>query len=239
MVIFPGEVLTVSRVIGLNLQPHSAHIAIDVFIDQAENNAGCNAQTVSSYCLSFSLTRNWSFLSVTGLTEKCWPMISTMTSLFYEGDLCSPSSHCHPSTCKEWWEEDRRIFKLRPCCFHVVTGHMGCLCSPETIWICVCVFPQQMDYQPSLWMQSFHRWELKNLPFERKTSSATEVRRSTDVHISRIIVAQWAHSPSVCKLHFWLEGESHFKLPKLAFPEDVHQKKNSNLDCRANGTRLW
>ena len=33
---------------------------------------------------------------------------------------------------------DRALLKLRPHSFHVVTGHMGCLCSPETIWMCVC-----------------------------------------------------------------------------------------------------
>lgn len=73
--------------------------------------------------------------------------------------------------------------------------------SRDHLDMCVCV--PTADGLPSLPLNAvLSQVGAKNLPFERKTSSATEVRRSTDVHISRIIVAQWAHFPSVCKLHF-------------------------------------
>lgn len=80
----PGEVLTVIRLIGFNLQLHSAHRAVNVFIYQRENKSSCDARNVSSYHSSISLTWNWPCLDVTGLVEKCKPVMSTMTSPFYE-----------------------------------------------------------------------------------------------------------------------------------------------------------
>lgn len=66
---------------------------------------------------------------------------------------------------------------------------MGCLCSPETIWICVCV--PTADGLPPLSLKALHsQVGAKNLPSERKTRSAVEVRRRADVHVSRMIPAQ-------------------------------------------------
>lgn len=79
----PGEVLTVNTLTGFNLPLHSAHRTINVFIYLTGNSFSCDAQTVSSYSWSILLTSNC--LGVTRLTEKCLSVISTMTSLFYEG----------------------------------------------------------------------------------------------------------------------------------------------------------
>lgn len=92
---------------------------------------------------------------------------------------------------------DASVLMLPPCCFHVVTGCMGCLCSPETIWMCLCVCISTADGLPLLffWIQSIHRWDLKQALWIESPDPITTTagRGHTEMHKARILT----HSPSV------------------------------------------
>lgn len=98
------------------------------------------------------------------------------------------------------------------------------LLSRDHLDMCVCV--PTADGLPTLSLNAvLSQVGAKNLPFERKTSSAAEVRRRTDVHVSRMIVAQWAHSPSVCKLHFYRKESRILTCVTLRLPKKMYPKK--------------
>lgn len=79
-----GQVLVLIRPIGFILQLHSTHRVMNVFIYRWESKSSCDARNVSSYHLSTVRTCKWPCLNVTGLVQKCKPVISTMMSVFYE-----------------------------------------------------------------------------------------------------------------------------------------------------------
>lgn len=109
-----------------------------------------------------------------------------------QNSMCkyTPLTGTHRSA-KGWWEwVDGRVFRVHPGCFHVVTGHMGRLCSPETIWMFLCVSPA--DGLPPLFLNAvLLQVGAKTCPFEEKTRCTAEVRGHTDVHNARVIPAHW------------------------------------------------
>lgn len=125
-------------------------------------------------------TWNQPRLGGTGLVGE-----SGASNLHYEVTLLwehlwSPSSHCHPSTCKEWWEEDRRIFKLRPgllsCCNW--THGMSPL-SRDHLDMCVCV--PTADGLPPLSLNAVLSQVGAKKPalWKKDKRCSTEVRRDT------------------------------------------------------------
>lgn len=101
------------------------------------------------------------------------PLVGQKIKRFLTTTTCmtNNSSPCYPSL-KGWWGWVHGwVLKLRSCCFHVVTGHMGRLCSPETIWMCVCHHSRWIT-TPLFWMQSIHRWELKTCPLKERQDPA-------------------------------------------------------------------
>lgn len=105
------------------------------------------------------------------------------------------------------------------------------LLSRDHLDMCVCV--PTADGLPTLSLNAvLSQVGAKNLPFERKTSSAAEVRRRTDVHVSRMIGAQWAHSPSVCRLHFYRKESRILTCVTLRLPKKMYPKKMILLECR-------